>query len=225
MGVFERQIKQETILEAATKVFCSRGFGDTKMIHIAKEAKLSKGLLYFYYKSKDDLYMAVILHAIKKTIQFHKYELESNVELNGLERLMILMEKYFQFVKEYPYYQEAISTYINMANPINKSKGLSGLTKGMMESPYYKQIMQQTFEPFMMITKVLMQGKQDGSVKTNLPPVHLYLSIWSLMIGFEKLNVSEESKKELDNSLYNLFGAEEWKATIIRIVRNTLTTP
>lgn len=225
MGVFERQLKQEAILEAATKVFCSRGFGGTKMIHVAKAAKLSKGLIYFYYKSKEDLYMAVILHAIKKTIHFHKYELEKNLDKNGLERLMILMEKYFDFVKTYPFYQEAISTFINSANPILKESGLGGLTKGMMESPYYKQIMQQTFEPFMIITKVLAQGKQDGSIKTNLPPVHLYLSIWSLMIGFEKLNVSEASRIHLDNSLYNLFGADEWKSTILKIVRNTLTTP
>jgi AcrR family transcriptional regulator len=225
LGVFERQVKQETILEAATKVFCHRGFGDTNMTHIAKEAKLSKGLLYFYYSSKDDLYMAVILHAIKKTIQFHKYELENNKDKSGLERLMILMERYFDFVKTYPYYQESISTFINSANPINRANGLGGLTKGMTESPYYKQIMEQTFEPFMIITKVLAQGKQDGSIHTNLPPVHLYLSIWSLMIGYEKLSVSEASNLKMDNNLYALFGAAQWKSTILTIVRNTLTTP
>ncbi len=226
MGVFERQLREETILNAAAKVFCSRGFGSAKMIHVAKEAKLSKGLLYFYYKSKDDLYMAVILHAIKMTIQFHKYELTQNKEENGLERLMILMNQYFEFMGEHPYYQDAISTFINMMHPLKHEKNKASLTKGMKESPYYKQIKQLKFEPFKLITEAMTQGKHDGSIKTNLPPVYLYLSVWSLMIGYERLSIEgNEIIDDTGNSMFNIFNDKHWQETIRKIVRTILTTP
>ena len=226
MGVFERQIKQEVILEAAAKVFCSRGFGSTKMIHVAKEARLSKGLLYFYYKSKEDLYMAVILHAIKKTIQFHKYESDQNAELTGLERLMVLMDKYFDFIDENPYYQDAISTFINLSNPLKSPDGISALSKGMQESPYYEQIIEMKFEPFKIITKIMVQGKMDGSIKTNLPPIYLFLSIWSLMIGYEKLSISDSNQLPMieDNPFF-VFDDKQWKSTIMSIAKTILTKP
>jgi AcrR family transcriptional regulator len=195
------------------------------MIHIARKAGLSKGLLYFYYKSKDDLYMAVILQAIKRTIEFHKHVLENNKDKPGLDRLMELLDGYFAFSKEFPYYQDAISTFINMANPLKHEKGHDSLTQGMKDSPFHAQIMELKFEPFKLITQALVQGKQDGSIRTELPPMYLYLSIWSLMIGYEKLSVAQTSDDVSITPLYQIFDDRQWQDTIRQLVRTTLTTP
>lgn len=224
MGVLERRLREETILNAAAEVFCSLGFGDTNMVHIAKKAKLSKGLLYFYYQSKDYLYMAVILHAIKRTIEFQKEVLDGNRQKNGLNRLMELLDAYFIFIREHPFYQDAISNFINMSNPIKGRKSKTGLTKGMKESPFYTQLMALKFEPFKLITEALVQGKQDGSIKTNLPPAYLYLSIWSLMIGYEKLSIKQPEGENLMDTPYFIFDEKSWQETIRNIVRTILTT-
>ena len=50
MGAYERQAKEEEIINAAVKVFLAKGFSSAKMIDIPKEAEISKGSLYFYYK-------------------------------------------------------------------------------------------------------------------------------------------------------------------------------
>lgn len=224
MGVFERQLREETILNAAAKVFCANGFGSTKMIHIAKEAKLSKGLIYFYYKSKDDLFMAVILNAIKRTTQFHKDELAKNQDWSGLERIMSLLENYFKFIAEFPYYQDAISNFIGMLSPLKSEKNKSRLTKGMETSPYYEQITNLKFEPFLILTQAMIQGKQDGSIKTNLPPMYLYLSVWSLMIGYEKLSQNENDEAFPAENGYLIIDNSTWQDTIKNIVRTILTT-
>ena len=224
MGVFERQLKEEAILSSAAEVFCSQGFGDAKMWRIAKKAKLSKGLLYFYYKSKDDLYMAVILHAIKRTIEFHKHVLENNEEKCGLDRLMDLLDQHFVFSHDFPYHQDAISTFINMSNPLKPDKGKMSLTRGMKESPYYEQVMTLKFEPFTLITQALIQGKNDGSIKTELPPIYLYLSIWSLLIGYEKLSVAEPDDQTGQTEFNNIFDDKQWQAAIKQLVHTILTT-
>lgn len=48
------------LLEAAEKIFSQRGYYATSIRHIAREAGFSVGGVYQFFKSKDDLYLAVI---------------------------------------------------------------------------------------------------------------------------------------------------------------------
>jgi len=53
---------QETrtrILEAAVKVFATKGYHDTKVDDIVSESKTSKGSFYFYFPSKQDIFLAL----------------------------------------------------------------------------------------------------------------------------------------------------------------------
>jgi TetR/AcrR family transcriptional regulator, fatty acid metabolism regulator protein len=53
---------QETrtrILEAAVKVFATKGYHDTKVDDIVNEASSSKGSFYFYFPSKQDIFLAL----------------------------------------------------------------------------------------------------------------------------------------------------------------------
>lgn len=50
-----RETRQSQILDAARSVFAQQGFAETRMDDIALACGLSKGTLYLYYKSKDDL--------------------------------------------------------------------------------------------------------------------------------------------------------------------------
>src|SRR5262245_51077580 len=59
----EREERRHQILEAAANVFKSKGFAAATMDDVAAAAELSKGTLYLYFKSKDDLYLA--LSAVK----------------------------------------------------------------------------------------------------------------------------------------------------------------
>jgi len=52
--------KTRRILDAAASVFARRGFGDARMDDVAGEAGVSKGGLYLHFKSKDDLFDALV---------------------------------------------------------------------------------------------------------------------------------------------------------------------
>ncbi|CAH1215223.1 MULTISPECIES: TetR/AcrR family transcriptional regulator [Paenibacillus] len=51
--------KSEAILDAAYTIFGSKGFYETKMSDIADEAGIAKGTIYLYFKSKEQLFVAV----------------------------------------------------------------------------------------------------------------------------------------------------------------------
>jgi AcrR family transcriptional regulator len=52
------------IARAALELFVTRGFAATKLEDVAKAASVSKGLPYLYFKSKEELFKAVITEAI-----------------------------------------------------------------------------------------------------------------------------------------------------------------
>lgn len=47
-------------MEAAVKVFASKGYHDTKVDDIVKDSNTSKGSFYFYFPSKKDIFLALV---------------------------------------------------------------------------------------------------------------------------------------------------------------------
>jgi AcrR family transcriptional regulator len=64
---YKREVR-ERILSAAEKLFSSKGYYDTSMDEIVAESRLSKGAIYSYFKSKEDLFVAL-----------HEKELEESI--------------------------------------------------------------------------------------------------------------------------------------------------
>lgn len=70
MGIHERKEREkeqrkEEILDAAQRIFFEKGLLAATMDEIAEAAELSKGTLYLYYSSKEDIYLAVMMRGMK----------------------------------------------------------------------------------------------------------------------------------------------------------------
>ena len=73
MGITERREREKEqrhndIIDAAEKVFFSRGLEHATMDNVAVEAELSKGTLYLYFKSKEELYLAILLRSLYQCV-------------------------------------------------------------------------------------------------------------------------------------------------------------
>ncbi|MFC3885582.1 TetR/AcrR family transcriptional regulator [Bacillus songklensis] len=64
-----RDERREQIKKAALKVFSRRGLIGAKMSMIAREANISQGLSYRYYRSKDELFIELVKDAMKETAE------------------------------------------------------------------------------------------------------------------------------------------------------------
>ncbi|MBN1438755.1 MAG: TetR/AcrR family transcriptional regulator [Anaerolineales bacterium] len=51
--------RRSQIIDSAIKVFTRKGFADARMDDVAAESGLSKGLLYWYFKSKEEIIIAI----------------------------------------------------------------------------------------------------------------------------------------------------------------------
>lgn len=69
MGIIERRLRErqkrvEEIVEAAKRIFSSKGFAAATMNDIADSSELSRRTLYMYFKSKEQLSLAVAASAL-----------------------------------------------------------------------------------------------------------------------------------------------------------------
>ena len=67
-----RQRRKETrpqeLLDAALELFVEKGFAATRTEEVAKRAGVSKGTLYLYYPSKEELFKAVVRQKLSNLI-------------------------------------------------------------------------------------------------------------------------------------------------------------
>jgi AcrR family transcriptional regulator len=64
--MYKAELK-EKIIQAAVESFSQTGFDRTKMEDIANRLGLSKGTIYLYFKSKEDLFVAICEHNIQRS--------------------------------------------------------------------------------------------------------------------------------------------------------------
>ena len=61
----EREMRRQQIMVAAKRVFTQKGYEKSTVEDIAREAELSPGTLYLYFKSKDELYASLCLRVLR----------------------------------------------------------------------------------------------------------------------------------------------------------------
>jgi len=67
--------KREAILRAAIKVFAQKGYFNSKVADIAKEAGIADGTVYLYFKSKEEILHSVFDRAMEEFIAEGKREI------------------------------------------------------------------------------------------------------------------------------------------------------
>jgi AcrR family transcriptional regulator len=62
----EKEHRRSAILSAARKLFFEKGFKQVTVEHIARKSELSKGSIYLYFKSKEEIYTHILFTNIDK---------------------------------------------------------------------------------------------------------------------------------------------------------------
>lgn len=91
----ERENRKNAILKAARKLFFEKGFRPVTVESIARKAELSKGSIYLYYNSKEEIYSQILLNDIDT---FHEHIADIlQTPASAAEALIRLAEIYVDF--------------------------------------------------------------------------------------------------------------------------------
>jgi len=91
------QDSRDEILKAAMSLFASHGFHETSMSEVAREARVSKALIFWHFKTKEDLFVAVLNRLLEPYfIDFA----EEAAAMNERQQILKLVEAYLSFVRD-----------------------------------------------------------------------------------------------------------------------------
>jgi AcrR family transcriptional regulator len=126
--------KRQMILDIAARIFSRYGYGKTSLDDIATEAKIAKGTIYYYFPSKEELFINVVSEQARTFMS----EIQSKLnEIKGFEeKLSFFMQAPIRYIcnempiwldglKSIPFnYKEHFEQYRNL----NRDKMLNILT-------------------------------------------------------------------------------------------------
>ncbi len=215
MSTAKRKEKESLIINAAEKVFSQKGFATAKMEEVAQVAGMSKASLYFYFKSKEDLYMAITHRAFQLLTDTYYDIIDNTSELHGAERVLKILEGYMNFSEKYFFYHEALFDYLSLVRNLSN---VSGAEREKINSIYFQKIQDIHNLPVSIVVKEIEAGKTDGSITNPESAETIYLTSWAIVSGYIKLSVYGGSER---SSLHHV-SLKDWKAYIIKVTRNLL---
>ncbi|WP_342439548.1 TetR/AcrR family transcriptional regulator [Paenibacillus sp. FSL L8-0436] len=130
--------KHTAILDAAYELFGSGGFYETKMSKVAEHAGIAKGTVYLYFKSKEELFMAVTRRDCEGFMQQLEHKLEDCTA--PTEKLAVIAEHHLMY-----YYERKQHTKLFFRAPNNNPELVAYMALFMEE---YMQA----------VVKVLLEG-------------------------------------------------------------------
>ena len=133
--------KKDLILDSAVSIFSQHGYHNTKLEQITKSLDLTDKSIYYYFSSKGDLFIEVII-----SIQ---------------SKLNILIESINKMDETH---LEKIKTYTNKAMTINGLTLLMQLPKSLSEFAKYDVIKSNEANQYKIWTSWFKKGQIDGSM-------------------------------------------------------------
>jgi AcrR family transcriptional regulator len=106
-----QEIRERTtamIKEAALELFGRKGYHSTSISQIAKEAGISKGLIYNYFESKEALLHDIILEAVEEGEELMNQVFAMTED--GYEILRLIVESSFEWISSRLHYWKLLTS-------------------------------------------------------------------------------------------------------------------
>ena len=141
--------KKDLIIESAVSIFSQHGYNNTKLEQITKSLDLTDKSIYYYFNSKGDLFLEVIL----------SIQLKLNKLIESINRMDAT-------------HLDKIKTYTNKAMTINGLTLLMQIPKSLSEFAKYDHIKSNEAKQYQTWTNWFQQGQSDGSMIHGDPDEH-----------------------------------------------------
>jgi len=154
---------QQQILAAAEEEFADKGLAGARVDEIAEASGVNKQMIYYYYGSKEDLYLAVLERAYAA---MRKSESELNLtDLDPLDAIRKLVEFKFDYYARNPVMIRLLAgENMQHAKFLKKSLRLREMHISLTD----------------MLQSVLSAGEKKKLIRSGVDPVQLYFSIAAL---------------------------------------------
>ncbi len=174
MGISERKIREklrrrEEILEAAEKLFFSRGIDNTTMDDVAEEAELSKGTLYLYFKSKEEIHWEITQRHITQVVDNMKKAMKPS--MNAIENLLTMARIFVEHFEEDHAVAHSV-LFFQTCDLKTLNLDMEQINRAFIED-----------SPIHMVSEYVQKGVKEGLIRNDIPAEVLSSTLWAQLLG------------------------------------------
>ena len=171
----ERERRRAEMVDAAEVLYAEVGWDDVTMDRVAKSARLSRALLYVYFRDKNDLLHAITERALLELRERFVEAAAANPK--GIDQVAAIGRAYVLFQQEKPYRFDACSRFhAHQAAGQPAEQACAAAGDAVMA----------------VIVKALLQGQADGSIRKDIgDPALVCVMLWAFTHGLIQIGTNK----------------------------------
>ncbi len=183
----ERDRRRAEIVDAAESLYAETGWDSISMDQVARRARLSRALLYVYFKDKDDLHLALVERALGALREaFLRAQQDRS---DGLAEVAAIGRAYIDFARDTPHYWDACARY--QAHEV----------AGAGAPPNEAACLAVGHSVHEVIVASLNRGVADGSIRPDIGnPYVTALSLWAFCHGLIQIASTKRAPIEREGT-------------------------
>jgi AcrR family transcriptional regulator len=180
--VEEKERRRAEILDAADALYAEKGWEAVTVDQVARGARLSRALIYVYFKDKEELLFAVGERAMR--LLRDRFIAAAASGPTGMEKIEAIGRAYMSYAFEFPHYFDFVSRFhAHEMPPDAHSQDLICRAVGD--------------EAISVVVQAIEAGVRDGSIRSNIgEPMMLAVSLWAFTHGLIQLAMAKGSDME-----------------------------
>ena len=144
---------REKILGTATRLFSAQGYANTSLSQVAKEAQVSKALIFWHFENKEKLFRT----ALQRTLEPYFINVVDDLEgLSEVDQIKRLIDEYYDFVSKNIY---SVKFFLSLI--LREEKHPDDLVGHMNE-------LQQVYRN--LLADIIDSGRQKGILRAKIDP-------------------------------------------------------
>jgi AcrR family transcriptional regulator len=165
----EKERRRAEILDATEAVATEVGWDAMTMDQVARKARLSRALLYVYFKDKQDLLFGICDRAL--TVLNQRFAEAVSRHKRGLDQMTGIGRAYIAFSQEFPVYFEVLAR-CELLTPEPEMNTNEGAVTARGDECRY------------LMVEVVKAGIADGSIRPDVGEPHVVSNtLWAFMHG------------------------------------------
>jgi AcrR family transcriptional regulator len=177
--VEEKERRRAEILDAAEVLYAKEGWDLVTVDQVARGARLSRALVYVYFKDKEEILFAIGERAMG--LLRDRFIAAVGSQKLGSDKIEAIGRAYMAYAFEFPHYFDFCSRFnARSGSPEPGSHDLACRTAGD--------------EAIGVVVKAIECGITDGSVRPSIgDPIMLAVTLWSFTHGLAQLAMAKGS--------------------------------
>jgi len=172
--------KHQKILKAAIKVFSEKGFYNSRVSEIAREAEVADGTIYLYFKNKDDILISLFEEEFGRIVENMRQELGK--EKDPLQKIKRFAVMHLSIVLKQQQLGEVLGVEVRQSTKFMKE---------YVNKPF--------IEYLNLIRTVVIEGQEKGLIRKDLTPGIMKRALFGALDEMARYWVLSTKKKHSVN--------------------------